>query len=47
MIITIKVDRLDDPRFVETVARELRERLSIQTAPKIDVQYLGGTVMKF
>lgn len=47
MIVTIKVQPNDDPRFVETVAAELRARMSIQTAPQIDVEYPSGRVVKF
>lgn len=47
MIVTIKVEATDDPRFVETVALELRSRMSITTAPKIDVEYPSGRVVKF
>lgn len=47
MIITIQIEAKDNPRFVETVARELRERMSITTTPEINVVYPLGRVIKF
>lgn len=47
MIVTIKVQERDDPRFVEVVANELRSRMSLQTAPQINVEYPSGRVIKF
>jgi hypothetical protein len=47
VIVTIKVQESDDPRFVEAVASELRARMSLQTAPQIDVVYPIGRVIMF